>query len=444
MKSLLLLLLSWAYAVWAFGGQRISPVVSLEGAPPSCWGMADGRWTLTLEQGAVPVSFTWTLLSSGIEGNGQLTEIGQPFHLTALRAGTYRFIFTAADGAIQAVDTVLSEPQLLQGSLFVFEPPDPCVRPGWAIGFAKAEGGTPPYTYRWSDGTSSMRLDSITSGFWSVEVTDARGCRTIIDSALALPEPLQAEVRVSGVRCAGQKDGRLTLDSIHGGVPPYHWQLDGIAAQGQRTWEGLAPGWYQLLVVDAVGCSLQVAALVPDGPSFSLDTGPDTTIVLGDTLYRWLTADQPLKEVRWQPTRGVVLHELPLIGLAPYVSTTYHITAVSTEGCTAGATLRVEVKRERDVYAPNVFWPEAALLENRTFTLWGEGGVEQIALLQVFDRWGQLCFEGRQLPIGVSAVGWDGTVLGQQAPAGVYTWRAVVRDVRGREVLLSGEVTLVR
>ncbi|MCS7036354.1 MAG: hypothetical protein RMJ33_04690 [Saprospiraceae bacterium] len=443
MKKRTLLCFYCLMGLLALGAQAQITVVAVP-TPPSCAGRADGAWALTLQQGAVPVVFSWRNLTLDVQGAGVLTQVGLPFLLTQLRAGSYRFDFVSADGATYRLEATLSEPAPLQGRFFVFDPPNPCAYLGWGIGFFQVNGGTPPYAYLWSNGHTLARMDSITSGRWTVMATDVNGCRVEADTVLRLPEPLRADIRVFGESCAGRRDGRLRLEAASGGLPPYLCSLNGAPLGARTAWDSLPPGLHLLRIEDAAGCSLSVGALIPAGLSFLLDIGADTTIFQGDTLYRSVASSLPLKTLRWQPTLGVLISAPGQIALSPYFTTTYRLTAVSEEGCEATTTLRVEVRRQRNVYAPNAFWPEASTPENRAFTLYAETGVEQITLLQIFDRQGQLCFENRNFAPNTPAAGWDGIVRGQRAAGGVYTWRAAVRYTNGTEERLAGDVTLVR
>ena len=98
--------------------------------------------------------------------------------------------------------------------------------------------------------------------------------------------------------------------------------------------------------------------------------------------------------------------------------------------------------RRRDVYAPNVFSPNGDGLNDR-FTIYGRG-VTEIKLLQVFDRWGNQLFLGERLTQGEENQGWDGSYRGQEMGPGVYVWMAVLVFTDGEELILSGDISIVR
>lgn len=60
-------------------------------------------------------------------------------------------------------------------------------------------------------------------------------------------------------------------------------------------------------------------------------------------------------------------------------------------------------------------------------------------LLQVFNRWGQLIFESKDVDVG-----WDGIYQGQLAPQAVYVFKASGKFINGREFRETGSFLLVR
>ncbi len=97
-----------------------------------------------------------------------------------------------------------------------------------------------------------------------------------------------------------------------------------------------------------------------------------------------------------------------------------HVEMRSSEQCVINDPARDEilmgVKFKPSLLAPTAFSPNGDNL-NDVFKL--VGPVDEIARvkLRIFDRWGQMVFESRDLDGG-----WDGTLDGKKAPAGVYVW----------------------
>ncbi len=97
---------------------------------------------------------------------------------------------------------------------------------------------------------------------------------------------------------------------------------------------------------------------------------------------------------------------------------------------------RVVVTPESDIYFPNAFKPGSEL--NRVFKpvfrfLGGTG-----YLFQVYNRWGQLIYETRDV-----SAGWDGTYKGNYVEQGTYIYKFQYMDGFGNAVNRQGTVTVI-
>ncbi len=113
-------------------------------------------------------------------------------------------------------------------------------------------GGEPPYTYYWSNGDNNEDLDILAAGNYSVTIIDDVGC--IIESNVIMvlePDSLSIEAIVTNA-CENNDIGNINT-MVSGGTPGYffEWNTGHI---GQNL-TSLAPGDYQLTVVDAKECS---------------------------------------------------------------------------------------------------------------------------------------------------------------------------------------------
>ncbi|MBK9336031.1 MAG: hypothetical protein IPM98_05400 [Lewinellaceae bacterium] len=443
----MLIALAW-FAIAGVGAQNGKPAVQVSPMDVSCTGQTDGRLDFTLVSGAVPVAFQWANLSGGTSGNGQLAQIGQNAALTNLPPGLYRLTFVASDGADTTVEHTIKNPPPLGGNLFLLTNfggfPVACAYGGSGVALFDATGGTPPYAIQWSNGDQDIRADSLFAGPIAVSITDARGCSIVVDTVLQVPAPLDAKLVVEGETCLGQNSGSIRITMAGGGMPPYQFSLNGGPFSNKTDWMNLPPGPYFIQMQDAAGCLLPLAALLPSGLEFTLKLGADTTLFSGDTLRRAIVTNPAADTLIWRPAQGVQMLSATEALLFPAFTTTYHVTALNADGCSATDEVVVTVIRNRDLYVPNVFAPEAQIAENRMFTVFGSGGIRTVALLQVYDRFGRLWFENHNFPVNDAGSGWNGANNTDAAPVGVYLWRAVVLYTDGREMRLQGDVTLVR
>ncbi len=156
--------------------------------------------------------------------------------------------------------------------------------------------GTAPFTYAWSDGSTTEDLNGLGEGSYTVNVSDANGC-TWSDSTLIVgPAPLVVDTQVyvypngTNVSASGASNGHITL-SVSGGTPPYAYQWSNGATTAQVN--GLAAGTYTATVTDANGCSVQLSFTLSEPDDLAMPTGfspngdgsNDTYVIHGIEAY---------------------------------------------------------------------------------------------------------------------------------------------------------------
>ncbi len=123
-------------------------------------------------------------------------------------------------------------------------------------------GGTPPYTYQWSEGDTIEDIMNLPAGYYKVTVTDADSSIAEADITLTQPTPLKAlttEVTISkypngyNVSCINCFNGSLSVAVTGGsGEYIYSWVDDSLAGLS-RT--GLGAGNYIIDIRDTNVCS---------------------------------------------------------------------------------------------------------------------------------------------------------------------------------------------
>ena len=178
---------------------------------------------------------------------------GIPVNRDSLYQGTYQIRITDSTFC-ETVDTVIltNQNQLLNTITTL----DPSCN-GFLNGTidVQTSGGNAPYTYLWSNGDTSQNISNISSGVYSVMISDLNNC--ILYDTVFIDQPLSltySEIHDS-VSCFGFNDGFIDL-SINGGTAPYSFNW----SSGDTTEDlyNLSFGTYDVDVTDSNNCLLVV------------------------------------------------------------------------------------------------------------------------------------------------------------------------------------------
>jgi hypothetical protein len=156
----------------------------LSTANPLCIGDS-GQIEIEIQNGQVPYMISWNIA-------GDSTILVAP-------AGTYTATITDAGGCTTSISSTLNDPTpILANSSSTNSTCSTCPD---GIASVSPTGGTPPYSYLWSDGNTTNSITNTLPGTYNVTITDANGCEmsasvTINFSTLGIDELLQFGVTV--------------------------------------------------------------------------------------------------------------------------------------------------------------------------------------------------------------------------------------------------------
>jgi gliding motility-associated-like protein len=102
------------------------------------------------------------------------------------------------------------------------------------------------------------------------------------------------------------------------------------------------------------------------------------------------------------------------------------------------ASVNINVLCDPELYIPTAFTPNADRI-NDLFRIPPSSGY-QLTSMQVFNRWGQLIFDGKE-----NSPGWDGNFKRNPQPAGLYPYRMEIMAIRsGKKMIKTGTIQLIR
>jgi subtilisin-like proprotein convertase family protein len=180
--------------------------------------------------------------------NGQTTQ-----DLTGLSMGTYSCQITNGQGCtISTGDIIIvNSPGNLSVSNQLVSAEN-CNQANGAINI-NVQGGTSPYSYSWSNGSTAEDLSQLESGMYNIVVTDANGC---VKSHNVQVGSTQGNLEIQQVlntpETCGNGAGSLNL-TVSGGTEPiaYTWS-NGADTEDLAS---LNAGTYTVQIQDASGCT---------------------------------------------------------------------------------------------------------------------------------------------------------------------------------------------
>lgn len=318
------------------------------GTGVSCSGGTDGSIDLSITGGTAPYTVAW---SDGV-GFTATTE-----DISGLSAGAYQAIVTDANGCTQQAIALLTAPTPLDIVAALSDINGSNVTCNGATDGSidlTVSGGTAPYTILWSDGNTDEDRTGITSGSYSVVITDGNGCQANATYTLTAPATVAVDVTANtspsglNITCAGGNEGSLDA-VISGGTQPYTiaWSgPDGYLANS-ATIASLFAGSYSLNVTDANGCAhtsthtiSEPAPVNVDLTSVTYNGGyniPCATIAIG-VFNATTTGGTPGYTYAWSGPDGFTSNVEDLVSLN---AGQYDLLVTDANGCTgtASATL---------------------------------------------------------------------------------------------------------
>lgn len=302
---------------------------------------------------------------------------------------------------------------------------------------ASASGSTEPYTYEWSTGATTEAITNLSPGDYTVTVTDSRGC-TAEETVTVEEFVFDLELDVTDV-CGAATNGAILL-TIDGPAASYQieWSTGDVGVQELL---GLGAGTYSVTVTADIGngnlCVETATATLVSNPVPTVDAGEDVTIKEGTETTLVADVDAAVNfAVSWSPTTGLSDPTDEVTDAAPPSTTTYTISVVDDNGCTAQDDVTVTVIEDFTVVVPTGFTPNGDG-ENDTFFPFSPDLVEDFVTFEVYNRWGEQVHDD---PSGE----WDGTIDGTPQPTGAYVWVVEYVDILGETQQLKGHVNLIR
>ena len=282
----------------------------------SCNGGNNGSINLTVSGSTPPYSYSW----NGPNGFNASTE-----DLTGLSSGSYTVNVSVPSGCVSSSTITVTQPSLLQSSLTKTD--INCFGNSTGSINLTPTGGTTPYTFSWSNGSTTEDISLLSVGNYSVTITDANGCQTSNSVTITQPSVLSSTSTQFSPSCFGATNGSINLTPT-GGTSPYTF----LWSNGATTEDiySLSANTYSVTITDSKGCQVTRTVTITQPTQLTTtvtttnincygdNTGSASVVASGGTLpylYMWNTGNTQSS-------------------ISNLTSGNYQITVTDNKGCT--------------------------------------------------------------------------------------------------------------
>lgn len=399
---------------------------------PRCNAGADGIVNINVNGGVQPYSYLWSAPTNATTQN-----------LNNVVAGTHTVTVSDANLCTVTSTETLTEPAPYNISLSTTNLQ--CYGATDGTASLTVSGETAPYTYFWSNFSTTSSVNGLDAGPFSVVIEDANGCDTIVTNTISSPAEINIQLTAFEPLCADSGNGSITT-VVAGGTPAYGFSWTGSNGFTSTTQNPqVNSGSFTVTVTDANNCTASesigvnapspfTVTVIGINPSCQGDsTGAATASTNGGSSplsYVWSTS----------PNDNLAFIETIKRGF-------YSVTVTDANGCQAtGQTFLDDPLTDPEscrpdkfvVLVPTAFSPNGDNINDRLVTIMRN--VQKLEF-HVYNRWGELVYSNNNMLPGD---GWDGSFRGKEQPMGTYVYAYHVTYINGVVADEKGSASLIR
>ncbi len=289
-----------------------------------------------------------------------------------------------------------------------------------------------------------LNIDSSIDENVKVYYTVNNECGSDTSSVDIIRVPLpEFQLDLTNPLCFDQTDGTITIIPEESTLD-VKYTINGTQVDN-LTIENLPSGQYTILAVNSFTCRVeQTIDLIPP-VAFDIDLGLDITIDQGKTIEVDFTSNLAFEDIlstTWTlPNGEIITEKLSGISFIGDISGQLSLEIIDNNGCSAQDSLQIKVNEvTTEIVLPNIILPGSTT--NGLFTINNSNIIAEVTTCSIYDRWGNNVYSiDKVLP---ELVVWDGTFGGSNCQPGVYVYKIALKLINGKELLLAGDITILR
>ncbi len=228
----------------------------------SCSGANDGSASVTPAGGTIPYTYQWSANTGG--------QTSSTAH--NLGAGNYSCTVTDAHGCTVNIPVAVTGPNPLVFSN-ITSTDIPCYMANNGTISVNISGGTPPYTYYWTNSigtfsSSNQNIGNLPAETYFLTVTDSHGCFITTTVVINQPPALTLNTIKTDETCYQFCNGTIQAN-VNGGQIPYTYLWTN--SQTTPSLQNLCPGNYGITVTDYNGCTVSSNVTITGPPLLQID-----------------------------------------------------------------------------------------------------------------------------------------------------------------------------
>ena len=207
----------------------------------SCFNGNNGSITITITGGTSPYTYLWN--NGSQTANASNLSAGDNYSVTITDAHNCSFIMNnlSVSQPASALNYTLDSLKHVT-----------CFNGNDGLIVIHGQGGTPPYTYNWSNAGNVNSNAFLVAGNYIVTITDNNQCSVTETFIINQPEAITIHSNITDASCIDGKDGKIET-VVTGGQAPYTYLWSNQTTQNNA--ENIGSGNYELTVTDNKNCT---------------------------------------------------------------------------------------------------------------------------------------------------------------------------------------------